>query len=75
MESLIVIVTETADSQYFANAIGCPISVLAQSTQELRTRLNHEINIHFPEEARPRSIKLYFVREEQLELEEELDLS
>ncbi len=73
MEPLIVIVTETADSQYFANVIGCPISVLAESHPELHTKLNHEINTYFTEETRPHSVRMYFVREEELHLEEDLD--
>lgn len=61
---IIFAVEESPEGGYEARALGYPIFTQADDFQELKAMVQDAVRCHFDEEARPRVIRLHFVRDE-----------
>jgi hypothetical protein len=64
MNEIIFLVEESPDGGYEAKALTAPIFTEADTLDELRGMVRDAVVCHFDEAARPRIIRLHFVREE-----------
>ena len=61
---IIFAVEESPEGGYEAKALGYPIFTQADDLEELKAMLQDAVRCHFDEGARPRLIRLHFVRDE-----------
>ena len=66
MDELIFLVEEAAEGGYIARALGASIFTEADSLEELHAQVRDAVECHFEPDARPKIIRLHFVREEVL---------
>ena len=64
MSEVIFVVEEAPEGGYTARALGASIFTEADDLQELHMQVRDAVACHFDEAARPRIIRLHFVREE-----------
>ena len=64
MNEIIFMVQEPPEGGYSAEALGHAIFTVADTLQELNEMVRDAVICHFEEEARPKIIRLHFVREE-----------
>ena len=64
MNEIIFVVSEPPEGGYSAEALGQSIFTVADSLDELSEMVRDAVICHFDEEARPKIIRLHFVREE-----------
>ena len=64
MNEIIFIVREPPEGGYAAEALGEPIFTVADTVEELNEMVRDAVVCHFEEAARPKIIRLHFVREE-----------
>ena len=64
MNEIIFIVTEPPEGGYAAEALGHSIFTIANTWEELNEMVRDAVVCHFEEDARPKIIRLHFVREE-----------
>ena len=63
---IIFLVQESPEGGYEAKALGHSIYTEADTPEELRFMVRDAVACHFDEDARPKVIRLHFVREEVL---------
>ncbi len=68
MSELIFMVEEAPEGGYTAQALGQSIVTEADSLDELKTRVRDAVACHFDEAARPKIVRLHFVKETVLTL-------
>ena len=61
---IIFAVEESPEGGYEARALGHPIFTHADDVEELKEMVQDAVRCHFDEDARPRLIRLHFVRDE-----------
>ena len=66
IQEVIFVVRESSEGGFEAQAVGHSIFTEADTLEELRRHVQDAVQCHFPEESRPRIIRLHFVREEVL---------
>jgi hypothetical protein len=66
VNEIIFMVTEPPEGGYAAEALGQSIFTVADTVQELNEMVRDAVICHFDEDARPKIIRLHFVREEVL---------
>ncbi len=66
MEELIFLVQESPQGGYEARALGYSIFTEADTLEELRRQIQDAVHCHFPEENRPRIVRLHLVHDEVL---------
>ena len=66
IQEVIFVVRESSEGGFEAQAVGHSIFTEADTLEELRRQVQDAVQCHFPEESRPRIIRLHFVREEVL---------
>ena len=66
MEEIIFVVRESPEGGFEAQALGHSIFTEADTLKELRRQVQDAVQCHFPDESRPKVIRLHFVREEVL---------
>ena len=66
MSELIFVVEEAPEGGYLAHALGTAIFTEAESVDELHAAVKDAVQCHFEEAARPRIVRLHFVRDELL---------
>ena len=64
MNEIIFVVTEPPEGGYAAEALGQSIFTVADTLQELNEMVRDAVICHFEDEARPKIVRLHFVREE-----------
>ncbi len=64
MTEILFMVEEDAEGGYVATAVGESIVTQGQTMDELRANIRDAVGCHFDEGARPRVIRLHFVRDE-----------
>ena len=64
VNEIIFIVEESPEGGYTAQALGEAIFTEADTVDDLEQRVRDAVLCHFDETARPRIIRLHFVREE-----------
>jgi hypothetical protein len=65
-QEIIFIVRESPEGGYEAQALGHSIYTEADTVEELRHLVQDAVQCHFPDESRPKVIRLHFVHEEVL---------
>ena len=63
---IIFVVTDSVEGGYEAKSLGHSIFTESDSVEELRKHVREAVECHFEEAARPKIIRLHFVREEVL---------
>ncbi len=63
---IIFSVSDSPEGGFEAQALGHSIYTEADTSEELREMVRDAVAVHFDEAARPRVIRLHFVREEVL---------
>lgn len=63
---IIFAVEESPEGGYEARALGHSIYTQAETLEELRAMVRDAVNCHFDEEAKPRVIRLHWVKDEVL---------
>ena len=63
-KEIIFSVEESPEGGYEARALGYPIFTQADSMDELKTMLRDAVTCHFPEDDKPRVIRLHTVKDE-----------
>jgi predicted RNase H-like HicB family nuclease len=66
MVEILFMVEEDAEGGYVATATGESIVTQADTIDELRENIRDAVLCHFDDAARPRAIRLHFVRDEVL---------
>ena len=66
MEEIIFLVEESPEGGFEAKALGHSIFTEGDSLDDIRDAVRDAVACHFPEEERPRLIRLHFVRDELL---------
>jgi len=61
---IIFLVNESPEGGYEAKAVSHSIFTEADTLEELRTMIKDAVECHFDDQARPRIIRLHFVKEE-----------
>jgi len=64
MNEIIFLVSEPSEGGYAAEALGQAIFTVAETLEELNEMVRDAVICHFDEAARPKMIRLHFVREE-----------
>jgi hypothetical protein len=63
---VIFLVEEAPEGGFMARALEHSIYTEAEDLEDLREKVRDAVRCHFQEEARPRIVRLHFVREEVL---------
>lgn len=66
MEEIFFLVEESPEGGFEAKALGHSIFTEGDSLDDIREAVRDAVACHFPEEERPRLIRLHFVRDELL---------
>jgi hypothetical protein len=66
MDEIIFVVRESPEGGYEAHALGHSIFTEADTLEELRRQVQDAVQCHFPDESRPKIIRLHLVYEEVL---------
>jgi hypothetical protein len=66
MDEIIFVVRESPEGGYEAHALGHSIFTEADTLEELRRQVQDAVQCHFPDESRPKIIRLHLVYEEIL---------
>jgi hypothetical protein len=64
MNEIIFLVSEPPEGGYAAEALGHSIFTVADPLEDLNEMVREAVLCHFEEKARPKLIRLHFVREE-----------
>lgn len=66
VNEIIFVVSEPSEGGYAAEALGQSIFTIADTLEELNEMVRDAVICHFEEDARPKIIRLHFVREQLL---------
>jgi predicted RNase H-like HicB family nuclease len=61
---IIFLIEESAEGGFEARALGASIYTQAETMEELKEAVRDAVKCHFEEAARPKVIRLHFVRDE-----------
>lgn len=64
MSEVVFLVEEAAEGGFVARALGASIVTEADSLEELYEQVRDAVRCHYDDAARPRVIRLHFVRDE-----------
>ena len=64
MSEVTFVIEEAPEGGYLARAVGVSIFTEADSLDDLRAAIRDAVACHYPEDDRPKVVRLHFVRDE-----------